>query len=169
MLPQDLAPAIDQMMDAGLSAMQPTLTAQWAATCWATLEVPATQQAVYAALADPVRLARWWGPEGFSNRFEICDIRPGGAWRFVMFDAQGHSWDNVCEWQAVQAGEYVRVRHVNAPQFELSIHLQPGDWGTRIEWMQRFDDAATADRLRAVCEPANRQNLQRWASEVSAF
>lgn len=164
--PDHLASAIDPMMAAGLQAMQRTLLAQWAQTCWAMLEVPASQSAVYAALTDPQRLARWWGAEGFGNRFEICDIRPGGDWRFSMVNAHGQSWDEVYQWQALRTDESVRVRHVNAPSFELSILLQPGDWGTRIEWMQRFDDAWTAESLRPVCEIANLQNLQRWSCEV---
>jgi uncharacterized protein YndB with AHSA1/START domain len=37
----------------------------------------ATPDTVFAALQDPVRLARWWGPVGFRNTFDTCDLRSG--------------------------------------------------------------------------------------------
>jgi hypothetical protein len=32
---------------------------------------------------------------------------------------------------------------------------------TRLEWIQEFEDPATADALLAVCEPSNEENLDR--------
>ena len=32
--------------------------------------------AVFAALAAPDRLARWWGPDGFANTFDVFDFQP---------------------------------------------------------------------------------------------
>lgn len=41
-------------------------------------EIPATPDQIFAAFSDPVRLARWWGPAGFTNTFEVCEFHPGG-------------------------------------------------------------------------------------------
>ena len=30
---------------------------------------------------DPARIARWWGPAGFTNTIHTFDFRPGGEWR----------------------------------------------------------------------------------------
>jgi uncharacterized protein YndB with AHSA1/START domain len=44
----------------------------------------APRELVWRAWTDPVHLARWWGPDGFTNpRCEI-DLRPGGAIRIDM-------------------------------------------------------------------------------------
>lgn len=32
-----------------------------------SLEIPATPEQVFAAIRHPERLARWWGPAGFTN------------------------------------------------------------------------------------------------------
>ena len=45
--------------------------------------LPATPRAVFAAFEEPDRLARWWGPSGFTNTFECFEFRPGGRWVFV--------------------------------------------------------------------------------------
>ena len=42
----------------------------------------APPSAVFAALAQPERLARWWGPNGFRNAFEVFEFRTGGRWVF---------------------------------------------------------------------------------------
>lgn len=39
---------------------------------------------VFAAFTDPVHLARWWGPHGFTNPVCEFDARPGGALRIHM-------------------------------------------------------------------------------------
>jgi uncharacterized protein YndB with AHSA1/START domain len=43
-----------------------------------TREIPASPAAVFAAFQDPARLARWWGPNGFTTTFETFEFRPGG-------------------------------------------------------------------------------------------
>ena len=40
--------------------------------------------AVFATIQDGERLARWWGPAGFANRFAVFEFRPQGRWIFTM-------------------------------------------------------------------------------------
>ena len=44
-----------------------------------TREFDAPREVVFRAWTDPVRLAQWWGPHGFSNPVCELDPRPGGA------------------------------------------------------------------------------------------
>jgi uncharacterized protein YndB with AHSA1/START domain len=37
--------------------------------------LPYTPDEIYDAFADPARLAKWWGPDGFTNTFEIFEFR----------------------------------------------------------------------------------------------
>ncbi len=39
---------------------------------------------VFKAWIDPVQLAKWWGPKGFTNPVCEADVRPGGAIRIHM-------------------------------------------------------------------------------------
>ena len=45
-----------------------------------TREFPAPPEIVFAAIEDPVRLSRWWGPEGFTNTFHRFEFVEGGSW-----------------------------------------------------------------------------------------
>lgn len=57
----------------------------------ATLRIERTFDAprdlVFEAWTDPRHLARWWGPEGLTTPTCEIDLRPGGAWRTCMLNA----------------------------------------------------------------------------------
>ncbi|MDB5309465.1 MAG: hypothetical protein JWO38_3667 [Gemmataceae bacterium] len=44
---------------------------------------------VFEAMTRPEHLARWWGPRG--SKLTVCeiDLRPGGAWRYVLRGPDG--------------------------------------------------------------------------------
>ncbi|MES2888297.1 MAG: SRPBCC domain-containing protein [Pseudomonadota bacterium] len=128
--------------------------------------INASPEAVFAAVEDPVRLATWWGPDGFTNTFSVFDFRVGGRWEFVMHGPQGAEYPNQCEFMEVVPGRRVVVRHLSLPHFSLSIELHPAAQGTRVDWRQSFDDDKTAQAVKHIVEPANEQNLTRLAHEV---
>lgn len=129
--------------------------------------LPATPEAVFAALADPARLARWWGPAGFANEFETFEFQPGGRWIFTMIGPDGSRYANASEFITIVPGRQLTLRHVCAPFFTLDIHLQACPEGCTLHWTQTLDDPVLAEQLRALIEPANEQNLDRLAAELA--
>ena len=130
-------------------------------------EIPATPAAVFSAIADPQRLARWWGPDGFRNSFEVCDFRPGGAWKFIMHGPDGANYPNESVFFAIEPDYKVVIDHACQPFFQLTVELQPSAAGTQVHWTQVFADAAVAAAVAHIVEPANEQNLSRLAAEVA--
>jgi len=126
----------------------------------------ATPAAVFAAIRDPARLAKWWGPDGFSNRFEVFEFRPGGKWVFDMIGPDGRVYPNESVFDEIEAGRRVVIRHVCQPHFTLTITLEPAPGGTRVHWQQVFADAAVANAIRHIVAPANEQNLDRLGVEL---
>ena len=59
-----------------------------------SLEIPATAEQVFSAISHPERLARWWGPAGFTNTFNICDFKNGGRWSLIMHGPDGKNYPN---------------------------------------------------------------------------
>ncbi len=123
--------------------------------------VPVAPEAVYRAFAQPDLLARWWGPAGFTNTFEVFEFRVGGRWTFVMHGPDGQDHPNRNVFLDLQPARRVVIRHDCLPYFTLAVDLEPVDGGTRVSWAQAFDDARTAVAVRPVVEPANEQNLDR--------
>lgn len=128
--------------------------------------VSATPREVLAAFSDPERLARWWGPMGFTNSFEEFDFRPGGKWHFVMHAPKGGSFRNESEF--VEVGESgVVLEHRSHPTFRLEIPFEAVDGGTRVGWRQLFESAFERDRVAAYAVDANEQNLNRLEAELA--
>ncbi len=131
-----------------------------------TRELPATPQVVFEAIRMPERLARWWGPEGFTNTFHTFEFRPGGAWLFTMHGPDGTDYSNQFEFLEIVPKVLVRIKHVNLPHFELSIALEATLSGTLVTWVGVFENHAFAEQARAFLEAANEQNLDRLRVEV---
>lgn len=131
-------------------------------------EIPATPDAVFAAIQDPARLARWWGPAGFSNTFHTFEFRQGGTWQFTMHGPDGTDYPNQSEFLEIVSASLVRIQHVSLPRFELSISLEPTATGTLVTWVGVLENQEFAEKMRQFLETANEQNLDRLALEVAA-
>jgi uncharacterized protein YndB with AHSA1/START domain len=132
-----------------------------------TREIPARVDAVFAAFGDPERLARWWGPAGFSNTFEVCDFKPGGRWSFVMHGPDGKHYRNEAVFAEITAPGEIVIQHESEPRFRLTIHLTESATGTKVSWLQAFESAEVARAVEKIVVPANEQNLDRLTAEVA--
>ncbi|MCS6764775.1 MAG: SRPBCC domain-containing protein [Candidatus Protistobacter heckmanni] len=117
-------------------------------------------------MQDAERLAKWWGPDGFTNRFKLFEFRTGGRWVFTMTGPDGKSYPNESTFASVEPGRQVVVRHLSQPHFQLTITLEPSAGGTLLRLDQAFDNAVVAEALRHIVEPANEQNINRWCAEL---
>ena len=121
---------------------------------------------VYAAFVAPERLARWWGPKGFRNTFQVFEPRPGGIWRFVMHGPNGADHPNDSVFELLIPGERLVIRHLSRPRFTLTVTLAADGAGTRLTWSQSFDSADDYQALRRLAAGANEENLDRLESEL---
>lgn len=121
----------------------------------------ATSRRVFAAFEQPDQLAKWWGPNGFTNTFEQFEFKPGGRWVFVMHGPDGTNYPNECVFREIQPDTRIVIEHVVAPRFRLTVTLTDCAGKTCLGWVQEFETFELAARLRPICEPANEQNLDR--------
>jgi uncharacterized protein YndB with AHSA1/START domain len=129
--------------------------------------IDAPRERVFAAIAEPHQLARWWGPDGFTSTFESFDFRPGGHWRFVMHGPDGTDYPNQNVFAQIAAPERVVVDHPSdTHHFVLTITLADEGGRTRVGWRQVFDTREHRDHVAPVVAAANEQNLDRLAALV---
>jgi uncharacterized protein YndB with AHSA1/START domain len=126
-----------------------------------------TPEKIFAAMADPARLARWWGPNGFTNTFHEFDFRTGGVWKYTMHGSNGGNYPNESLFAEVVPNQTVVIRHTSSPHYTLTITLEEIDGKTKLGWRQSFDTVDMCNRVREVCVPANEQNLDRLAAELA--
>lgn len=130
------------------------------------LFVAATPAAVFAALSDPARVARWWGPDGFTNTIHRFDFRPGGSWLLTMHGPDGNDYPNESRFTRLVPGELFEIEHLSGHHFLLSIALSPSGQGTEVRWRQTFDTLEHYARIAEFVAAANQQNLERLRTEV---
>ena len=121
----------------------------------------APPERVWQAIADPAQLARWWGPDGFANEFELFDFHPGGEGHFWMVGPDRKRYWNECGFVTLEAPQRLELAHVVAPHFTLIVTLAPEAGVTRLGWWQRFETAELRRALEEACIRANEQNLDR--------
>ena len=132
-----------------------------------TRVLDAPRERVFDAFSNPDRLARWWGPAGFSSTFHEFDLRPGGAWRFILHGPNGANYPNESAFVEVVKPERIVFDHLSDHWFRMTITLsvRPASQ-TLITWHMLFETMAERDRIRAIVAEANEQNLDRLEAEL---
>lgn len=130
-------------------------------------EIGATAAKVFSAFTDAEAFARWWGPAGFSNTFELCEFVTGGRWVYTMHGPDGKDYPNECVFREIAANRKVVIEHIVLPKYKLTITFSENDGKTMVTWEQDFENRTFATKMRDFLMTANNQNLERLAAEVS--
>lgn len=128
----------------------------------------ATPAQVFAAFADPARLALWWGPNGFTNTIREFELRPGGTWRLTMHGPEGANYENVSEFVEIAPAERVVFQHLEPVHgFRMTMTFAARGAETELTWTMRFDDANERAKLGKFIAVANQQNFDRLAAHLA--
>jgi uncharacterized protein YndB with AHSA1/START domain/quinol monooxygenase YgiN len=136
-------------------------------TLHSTRLLTATRSAIFAAIADPARIARWWGPNGFTNTIHHFDFRPGGEWLLDMHGPDGTVYPNESRFVAIVPDERVVIEHLReVHHFLLDIRLIEEPGGTRIHWSMTFDSEQECERSKAYAPRCNEELFDRLEAEL---
>lgn len=128
----------------------------------------ASPSRVFAAFERPDQLARWWGPKGFTSTFEQFEFKPGGRWVYAMHAPNGASYANEGVFRELQPDAWLVIEHVVAPRFTLTVTLTASGHQTHVAWVQEFESAELAAKMRPISTGANEENLDRLQALVEA-
>ncbi|WP_193166152.1 SRPBCC domain-containing protein [Microbulbifer hainanensis] len=129
--------------------------------------LPFPPQDIYGAFASADLLASWWGPEGFSNTFDVFEFTAGGRWQFVMHGPDGKDYANESFFEELVPDAKIVIHHDCPPNFKLTVELTPASEGTLLTWEQVFEDAETAQAVKQRAGSANEQNIDRLTQVLS--
>ncbi len=129
-------------------------------------DIPVLPVDIFAAFSNPESLAKWWGPNGFSNTFNQFQFKPEGKWSFIMHGPDGANYPNESEFIEIVPNEKVVIRHHSQPNFTLTVTMKSSGIGTTINWLQEFDNEEIAKNIAHIVEPSNEQNLDRLTTLV---
>lgn len=123
--------------------------------------LPFSRSQIYGAFSSPDLLAKWWGPNGFTNTFEAFEFCTGGRWTFVMHGPDGKDYFNESIFEELVPNTMVVIRHDCQPYFTLTVSLEYASGGTHLVWEQAFEDAQTAQAVKQMVGAANEENIDR--------
>lgn len=72
-----------------------------------TREFDAPRDVVFKAMTNPDLIPRWWGPRKYTTVVDKMDVRPGGAWRFIMREPDGTETGFRGEYREIVAPERI--------------------------------------------------------------
>jgi uncharacterized protein YndB with AHSA1/START domain len=130
--------------------------------------VPASPDQTFAAMRDPNRIAKWWGPDGFTNTIHKYEFVPGGSWLLTMHGPDGANYPTESRFVRIVQDQLFEIEHLNGHHFVLTLELVPHEEGTQVMWRQTFDTAEHYKQLADFVAVANEQNLSKLAAEVTA-
>lgn len=94
---------------------------------------------VWEAWTDPEHIAKWWGPNGFTNTISKMDIKPGGEWNLVMHGPDGTDYRNESIFKEVVKYKKLVYEHITGPKFTSTIEFESRGDKTFLKWHMVFE------------------------------
>lgn len=127
---------------------------------------PVTPDVLFTMRTNPDTLAKWRGPNGFTNTFSEFNPVAGWKWVFVMHGPDGRDYPNECEFVQITPYEKIILNHTVQPYFQLIATFTEVENGTHLEFRQVFENKGDCDAVKLYAIDANEQNLDRLESLV---
>lgn len=127
----------------------------------------APRQLVYKAWTDPNHLKIWWGPKGFTNTFNLFDLKVGGKWSFVMHGPDRGHYNNEVTFVFIQEPELLVWDRQSKPIFQVEVVFEEiSENETKVIFKQKFKTVEECDKLRKYVPEKNEENMDRLADEL---
>ena len=101
-----------------------------------TLDAPI--DLVWEAWTNPQHIAKWWGPNGFTNTITTMDMKPGGEWILTMHSPDGTDYKNKSIFKEVILHKRIVFDHI-APNFTATIEFKAQGEQTHLTWHMLFE------------------------------
>jgi uncharacterized protein YndB with AHSA1/START domain len=93
---------------------------------------------VWEAWTNPQHIAKWWGPNGFTNTITVMDLKPGGQWNLTMHGPDGTDYKNESIFKEVILHKKIVFEHVS-PKFTATITFTAQGEQTLLTWHMLFE------------------------------
>lgn len=116
-----------------------------------TREFDAPRDLVFETITDPDLIPRWWGPRRETTKVDEMDVRPGGRWRYVLSDPEGHEFAFHGVYHDITApeGMVLTFEYEGVPGHVLleTVTLEEVDGRTKLTDQSVFQSVADRDGM----------------------
>ena len=97
----------------------------------------ASVKLVWDAWTDPQKVAKWWGPRGFTITTHSKDLRVGGHWSYTMYGPDGAKWENKTIYHEVEVNKRLVYDHGGnddrPPLFRVTVEFSEQKGKTKMD------------------------------------
>ena len=101
--------------------------------------IDAPIELVWEVWTKPEHLAKWWGPNGFTNTITEMDMKPGGHWNLVMHGPDGTDYANESIFTEIAHHQKIVYEHLSHPKITATIKFEPQGGKTFLTWHMLFE------------------------------
>lgn len=128
----------------------------------------APRELVFKAFVDPLHIAEWWGPKGFTTTIHEMDVRPAGIWRFIMHGPDGTDYPNRITYVEITPPERLVYDHGDDKEndpgiFRAIITFENVNGKTKLTMRSVFATKAQRDEVAGYAVEGGEQTLNRLA------
>lgn len=125
------------------------------------------RQLVYRAWSEPEHLKNWWGPNGFTNTFNIFDFTVGGRWSFIMHGPDKGNYVNECTFTVIREPELIVWDRQSKPIFQVEVTFREiAENKTTVVFKQKFETEDECNKIRKFVLDKNEENMDRLENEL---
>ena len=132
--------------------------------------LPATRSVVFKACTEPMTLAKWWGPRGFTTPSIEIDLRVGGRYRFAMQPPDGALFHLLGEFREIDPPSRLGYTFLREPpdpndlETYVVLSFQEADGSTEVDLTQ---GVFAAEARKALHEQGWSESFERLRETVS--
>lgn len=124
--------------------------------------VNASIKEVYNAYSNPELLIKWWGPHGFTNKFNEFNFKEDGLWDYIMIDELGKEYHNQVKFKEIIPNAKIVANHISAPVFQIEIDFKEvSGLQTEVHFKMNIDDEVVYNALINFVPEKNEENFDR--------
>lgn len=122
-----------------------------------------SRELLFEAYKNPEILAKWWGPNGFTNTFHTFDFNPDGHWSFIMHGPDGKDYKNKIVFREIVALEKIVFDHDSGPEYRGVVTFEETNepHKTRLTYSMTIGAYNVYKKLKDFIIGANEENFDR--------
>ncbi|HEY3290080.1 MAG TPA: SRPBCC domain-containing protein [Anaerolineae bacterium] len=122
---------------------------------------------VFDAYANPEKIVRWWGPNGFTLTTESIDLKEGGHWRFVFKGPDGSEFRNHLIFVRIERPRLFVVEHLSGPKYHGTVTFDDMGSRTRVTMYWTFENMEIFAKIKDAVTAGNEGNFDRLSEVVA--
>lgn len=128
-----------------------------------------SRELLFNAYANPLILAQWWGPNGFTNTFHAFNFSTNGEWTFIMHGPDGKDYKNNSVFREIVDLEKIVFDHVSGPYYRGTVTFTDTDmpYHTLLTYSMVLESPKVYQKLKDFIIGANEENFDRLEEILS--